>query len=132
MSQEVYAIVDLDGYATQLREAAAKSLSEDSEDNLDEFITLTQIINMVKNNCVGFDDNDRPLLDEVTNEKIFEDTAVWIHNVGLAKLAAKDLVECAWDDNDNEMVFWVKEKKKESNNESKRKQSRRKNLGDQK
>ena len=102
---------------------AAKSLSENHNDNLDEYVSIDQIINLVKNECVGFDDENRPLLDEDTNEKIFENTAVWIHNVGLAKLAAQDLVECAWDDKSNEMIFWAKEKRK-SNAKPK---SRRKN-----
>lgn len=109
---EVYAITNLEGYATQMRDAAAKSLSENHNDNLDDYISINQIVNLVKNECVGFDDEDRPLLDEDTNEKIFENTAVWIHNVGLAKLAAQDLVECAWDDKANEMIFWAKEKRK--------------------
>lgn len=120
---EVYAITNLEGYATQMRDAAAKSLSENHNDNLDDYISINQIVNLVKNECVGFDDEDRPLLDEDTNEKIFENTAVWIHNVGLAKLAAQDLVECAWDDKTNEMIFWAKEKRA-SNGKSK---SRRKN-----
>jgi hypothetical protein len=120
---EVYAITDLDGYATQMRDAAAKSLVDNScEDNLDDFMSITQLVNLVKSECLGFDDENRPLLDEDTNEKIFETTAIWIHNVGLAKLAAKDLVECAWDDECNDMVFWIKQK--ETNDKPK---SRRKN-----
>lgn len=117
---DLYAIVDLEGYATQIREAAAKSICDTSTDNLNDYITLTQIINMVKTDCKGFDEEDRPLLDEDTNEKIFEDTAVWIHSVGLSKLAAQDLIECAWDDKNNEMVFWTKQKE---NNETKSKHS---------
>jgi hypothetical protein len=120
---EVYAITDLDGYATQMRDAAAKSLTDNScEDNLDDFMSISQLVNLVKSECLGFDDENRPLLDEDINEKIFETTAIWIHNVGLAKLAAKDLVECAWDDECNDMVFWIK--KKETNDKPK---SRRKN-----
>jgi hypothetical protein len=124
---DLYAIVDLDGYASQIREAAAKSLCDNSNDDLNEYITLTQIINMVKENCKGFDEEDRPLLDEDTNEKIFEDTAVWIHSVGLAKLAAQDLIECAWDDKNNEMVFWAKENKVDNHDSSKPKRNSRKN-----
>ena len=120
---EVYAITNLEGYAAQMRDAAAKSLSENHNDNLDDYISINQIVNLVKNECVGFDDEDRPLLDEDTNEKIFENTAVWIHNVGLAKLAAQDLVECAWDDELNEMVFWHKETPK--NDKPKRKRKRK-------
>ena len=123
MSQEVYAITDLEGYISQMRDAAAKSLSDGYTENLDDYISVGQMINMIKNECLGFDDEDRPLLDETTNEKIFEDTAIWIHNVGLAKLAAQDLVECAWDNEYNDMIFWAKEKK---TTDAKRK-SRRKN-----
>jgi len=124
MEEEVYAIVDVDGYASQMRQAAADSISENgSSDNLDNYISINQMMGLVKQSCLGFDDNNRPLLNEDANNEIFEQAAIWIHNVGLAKLAAKDLVECAWDDKSNEMVFWAKEKRK-SNAKPK---SRRKN-----
>ncbi len=113
MGKDVYAIVDVHGYVSQMREAAADSVSESSHnDNLDHYISLDQMIGLVKSVCLGFDDNDHPLLNEERNQQIFEETAVWIHNVGLAKLAAQDLIECAWDSDLNEMVFWAKEKSK--------------------
>lgn len=128
---EVYAITNLDGYSTQLRIAAANMLTEnESQDNLDDFISINQITNLVRDNCIGFDDYDRPLLDEETNEKIFENTVTWIHNVGLAKLAAQDLIECAWDNDANEMIFWAKTKKEKSNVSPRK--SRRKNMEDKK
>ena len=107
MSEELYAITNLDGYVTEMRQAAAYSLSANGDDNLDDYISLSQMINLVKSECVGFDDYDRPLLNEDANEKIYESTVTWIHNVGLARLAAKDLVQCAWDDKANEMIFWA-------------------------
>lgn len=128
---EVYAITNLDGYSTQLRIAAANFLTENkSQDNLDDFISINQITNLVRDNCIGFDDYDRPLLDEETNEKIFENTVTWIYNVGLAKLAAQDLIECAWDNDANEMIFWTKTKKEKSNVSPRK--SRRKNMEDKK
>lgn len=106
---QVYTIIDIEGYAQQIRKEAAKSISEGSKnEELDEYISIEQIIGLVNNNCLGFDEEDRPQLNETLNRKIFEETAIWIHNVGLAKLAAKDFVECAWDDEINEMVFWQK------------------------
>jgi hypothetical protein len=124
MNEEVYAITNIDGYVSQMREAAANSISEDSSnDNLDHYISIDQMIGLVKSNCLGFDENQHPLLDEESNQKIFEETTTWIHNVGLAKLAAKDLVECAWDDELNEMVFWHKETTK--NDKPKRKRKRK-------
>ena len=124
MSKEVYAIIDIDGYVSQMREAAAKSISENSDqDDLDQYISLGQMKNLVKQHCLGFDDNNRPLLNEEANEKIYEETSVWIHSVGLAKLAARDIVECAWDEESNEMVFWQKEIPK--NDKPKRKRKRK-------
>jgi len=127
MQEEVYAITDLNGYTLQIREAAANNLTENgaSNDDLDSYISIGQMINLVKNKCLGLDDNSRPMLNETINRQIFEEVSVWIHNVGLAKLAAQDLVECAWDDEINEMVFWHKEIPKNDKSKPKRK---RKNL----
>jgi len=124
---ELYAIVDLEGYVTQMREAAAKSICGESDDDLNEYISLKQMIGLVKENCKGYDDENRVLLDESSNEQIYEDAAIWIHDVGLAKLAAKDLIECAWDNDQNEMVFWAKENKVAQNESSKPKRNSRKN-----
>jgi hypothetical protein len=124
MSERVYAITNVMGYATQMREAAANSISENSSyDNLDDYISLNQMVGLVESHCLGFDDHDYPLLDEETNQDIFDEAATWIHNVGLAKLAALDIVECAWDDELNEMVFWHKETPK--NDKPKRKRKRK-------
>jgi hypothetical protein len=131
MKPEVYALVDINGYASQMRDAAANTLSENgSQENLDNYISIGQIRNLIKQHCLGFDSESRPLLDENTNDKIYEDIVVWIHNVGLAKLAAQDLVECAWDIDTNEMVFWAKDtvttKEKKSNV---KRRNRNKNMG---
>lgn len=124
MREEVYAITNIEGYVTQMREAAANSISENSSnDNLNDYISIDQMIGLVKTNCIGYDDQNHPLLDEETNQKIFEEATTWIHNIGLAKLAAQDLVECAWDDELNEMVFWHKETPK--NDKPKRKRKRK-------
>lgn len=129
MSEEIYTIIDLHGYVSQMREAAAKTFVEDdgsySTENLDNYISLDQMINMVKQECLGFDDEDRPMLDESANERIYENTSIWIHNVGLAKLAAQDLVECAWDNECNDMVFWIKEKAPNAKPKSKSKRKRK-------
>lgn len=131
---EVYAIVDLDGYVREMRDAAAKTLAEDHEENLDEFISVNQMINLVKSECIGFDDNERPMLNEDANETIYEKTVAWIHNAGLAKLAAQGLIECAWDSDLGEMIFWSNKeignsptkKKRKSNGKSIKRRSKKK------
>ena len=116
MDEKVYAVTDLNGYVSDMRLVAAQSLSENCEqDNLDHYISLDQMIGIVKQKSVGLDDQNRYLLNEDANEKIFEEVAIWIHNAGLAKLAAMDLIECAWDDESDEMVFWAKTPENQSN-----------------
>jgi hypothetical protein len=124
---KIYAIVDVPGYVSQMREAAAKSLSENYSDNLDDYISIGQMVVLLKEECLGFDDNNRPLLNEDTNSEIFDQTATWIYNVGLAKLASQDLIECAWDNTTNAMVFWFKQKTSETKakNEYKRNKNKK-------
>lgn len=120
-NKDVYAIVDIEGYATEMRDAAANSLCEEPSDNLDHFISIGQMINLVDNECLGYDDQNRPLLNEDANERIYESAVIWIHNVGLAKLAAKGLIECAWDDMSNEMIFWSNDTIKNDKRRNKKK-----------
>lgn len=133
-NEEVYAITNLEGYASEMREAAAKSFSDDYED-IDSYISIGQMINLVKSECIGFDNQNRPLLNEDANEKIYESTITWINNIGLARLAADGYVECAWDSQKNEMVFWANNqlddfmKKGESNDKPNKRRNKKKNKG---
>jgi hypothetical protein len=125
-----YAIIDLDGYVTEIRRAAADSIASDNNENLDDYITLDQMKGLVEQWSLGKDDEDRLILNEDANQNIFEDTRIWISNVGLAKLASEDLIECAWDNDSNEMIFWVKEPtEKKNESKPKNKRTKRKNSG---
>lgn len=132
---KIYAIKDIVGYAQEIRTSAAKSISHNYTENLDEFITIQQVINLVHKESLGLDDSDRPLLNEEANANIFDAIVVWLHNSAISKLAASNLVECAWDSENNEMVFWTHnqshtvQKKKEHNNGSKQNRNTKKNKG---
>jgi hypothetical protein len=115
---EVYAIKDLNDYASQLRQLSAKSISENYTENLDDFITLGQLISLIMEKSQGFDENNHILIDEETNEDLFYIVCDWIYGVGLSRLASQNLVECAWDDQQNCMVFWSP-KNTENSDESK-------------
>lgn len=120
---EMYSITNLEGYATDLRRAAAEYICENFNDNLDEYVSIYQVINLVHNYASGYDDEDRPMISEVNNEDIYGEVVTWIHNVGMAKLAARDMIECAWDNELNEMVFWNKEKNQNESNRKNRRQN---------
>jgi hypothetical protein len=118
MDNNIYSIIDLDGYAASIRDFAAKSFLENYEENLDDYISVEQVKSIIIGYSLGQDDEFNYLLNEEVFNDTFEDVREWIFNVGVAKLASKGLVECAWDDESNEMVFWCKddEQTKPTNN----------------
>jgi hypothetical protein len=110
-----YAIENLDDYANELRQLAANTINPENQENLDDFITICEIKNLVKENARGTDENGKLLIDEEIYEKLFYSIGDWIYGIGLSRLASKNLIECAWDDKLNCMVFWAKENLENSN-----------------
>lgn len=108
MEDNIYSVLDLDNYATMIRDSVAESFSESYEDNLDEYISLDEVKNMIIGHSLGQDEDGFYLINEEVFNDTFEDIRAWMIDVGLAKLAAADLIECAWDDKLNQMVFWAK------------------------
>lgn len=112
MDKEIHAIMNLEKYATYMRRKAALSYADSYTENLDEFMTVKQTTQMIIEYSIGKDEEGRYLIDEESYLKLFDSIKLRLYNVGLAKLAAQDLLECAWDDEKNEMVFWKKESSK--------------------
>tara|TARA_B100001778_G_scaffold299629_1_gene274551 strand:+ start:374 stop:712 length:339 start_codon:yes stop_codon:yes gene_type:complete len=104
-----YTITDLDELSNTIRKHAADSLAEraSKSTNLDDYITINQISDIIISNSSGKNNEGHYIIDEDIFENIFDDVAEMIYGVGMAKLAADDLVECAWDDKKNKMIFWV-------------------------
>jgi hypothetical protein len=107
---EVYCIMNLERYANFVRKKAAASFAENHNENLDEFMTIFQATSMVKEKSIGLDEKKRHLIDDKAYEELLEAMKKRIYNSGLSKLASQGHLECAWDDNKNEMVFWPKKK----------------------
>jgi hypothetical protein len=106
--EDVFAIMNLERYALYMRKVAAMSFSANYAENLDDYITVKQAEGIIVEHSMGKDAEGRYLIDEDAHDRLFESIKTRIYNSGLAKLAAKGLVECAWDDENNEMVFWTK------------------------
>ena len=111
---ESYSVIDLEGYAKAMRDGAASSFEKDYTENLDDFITIPQVINMIKKNNLGLDNEGNYLINEEIFDDVFNDIRDWLYGVGLAKLASKGFIDCSWDDEANEMVFWLANKEKTS------------------
>jgi hypothetical protein len=108
----IYSIVDLDGYANSLRDGVAKSFVDNYTENLDDYITLEQVKTIIIGYSLGQDDNGDYLINSEVFNDTFDDVREWFYEAGLSKLAAKGVIECAWDNETNQMIFW-------SNNDTK-------------
>lgn len=108
---ETYSIIDLEGYAVAIRDGAASSFSEEYTENLDNFITINQVINIIKKKNLGKDNEGHFLIDQNIFDEIFEDVREWLYGSAVCKLASQNLIECAWDNDSNEMVFWLPDSK---------------------
>ena len=104
--EPIYSITDLQNYAIYIRDSAASSFAEDYTENLDDFISVQQVINLIKKHSLGTDKNGDLMIDSDAFDNTFDDIRTWLYGVGLAKLSAKGIIECAWDNDLNEMVFW--------------------------
>jgi len=109
---ESYSIIDLEKYAISMRDAAASSFEESYTENLDEFITVRQVINLIHDHNLGRDNDNNLIINEDIFNDIFDDIRDWLYSAALAKLASKGLVDCAWDDESNTMIFWLTDKNK--------------------
>lgn len=107
---KTFSITNMDGFAATIRDGAAKSISEEYTENLDEFITLPQITSMIKAKSIGVDDEGLYLITEKIFDETFEAIRKDIYQAGLAKLASKDQIQCAWDSKSNKMIFWIDSK----------------------
>lgn len=113
-----YSIIDLNGFATAIRQGAAESFSEKYDENLDEFISIEQVINLVKSQSLGLDENNCHIIDEDIFDNIFNEIRDWLYGIGIAKLAASGKIECAWDNDSNEMIFWLPSKDNSEQNQA--------------
>ena len=106
---DTYIVNDLQMYAQSIRKNAALSFSETYNENLDDFITIPQVCNLIDSCAIGTDEEDHYIIDEDSYNITFDKIRTWIYNAGLSKLAAEDKIESAWDDENNEIIFWVKD-----------------------
>lgn len=103
-----YIVNDLTHLASSIRKNAAMGIGDTENQDLDTFMSIVQVENVILNNTDKDEDNNI-IMDEDQYNSIFDEVTDWIINTGLAKLAAEDKIQCAWDDEQNCMVFWHNE-----------------------
>lgn len=106
MDEEYYVITDLKKFSKALRiEAATILYSEIKEKDINQYITLEQCSSIIKN--ISHKIDGEYYINEETYIMIIEEIASQIHQSALSKLASEGIIECAWDDETEQMIFWV-------------------------
>lgn len=103
-----YVVNDLTHLASSIRKNAAMSVGDTENQDLDTFVSISQVASVILENT-DKDEENNIIMDEDQYNTIFDEVTDWIINSGLSKLAAEDKVQCAWDDEQNCMVFWYNE-----------------------
>jgi hypothetical protein len=102
-------IKDMSRFCEILRKEALFSLSDNilEKTNIDEFITLRQCEEIVNRKCKTHDESGVKILNEDIYANMLYEIAEQIYQSALSKLAASDIIECAWDDKSQKMIFWT-------------------------
>ena len=113
---EIHCIMNLEKYAEYTRKSAAIAFAKedqlDESEDLNEYVTINQVCQMVKDNSIGLDEEGHHLIGDDGHKTLLKQLKTRIYNSGLSKLASKDLIECAWDDKKKTMIFWSDDKSK--------------------
>jgi len=105
---QVMAVVDMDAYVEEIAKAVTQEISPGTNHkDLFNYCTQEQIVGMIEENCLGFSEDNEPLINFEVFNTIFNSVLQRVQNGALSKLAAEGYLECAWDDEINEMVFWL-------------------------
>ncbi len=113
-----YSITELANFAETVRDSAASNLSGGQYDTriIDTFITIEQVISIVKKESLGLDNDGKFIINGTIFDDVFEQVTSIIYQAALSKVASQDLIECAWDDKKNKMIFWVEDNAKHKKN----------------
>lgn len=103
----VYAISEMDKFCIALKKEAINCLSCEEDKTIDCFITNPQCIDIIERLCYFKDEDGIIYINEDSYTEIVLEIAEQIYQSALSKLAANDLIQCAWDEDENKMIFWV-------------------------
>jgi hypothetical protein len=108
-----YSITDIDGFCKTIREHAAMSLTDDElyTENLNDFINLSQVKTIIQNLSLGVDEDGYEIISDETFNSVLDEVRIILYQSALCKMAAAGHIECGWDEDVDEMTFWIDDNK---------------------
>jgi len=105
-----YIITKMEKFCKAIIREASNGLSKKHNDaNINDFITIEQCRQIIEDNCDITEDTGEYTVNEKSYWSIIIEVSEQIYQSALSKLAADDIIECAWDDDTNKMVFWIED-----------------------
>ena len=105
-----YVITKMGKFCKAIIREAANGLSQKKQNgNINDFITIEQCKQIVESQCDIAEDTGEYTINEKSYWNIIIKVSEQIYQSALSKLAADDIIECAWDDDTNKMVFWIED-----------------------
>ena len=104
-----YVITKMEKFCKAIITEAANGLSQKQNGNINDFITIEQCKQIVESQCDIAEDTGEYTINEKSYWNIITKVSEQIYQSALSKLAADDIIECAWDDDANKMIFWIED-----------------------
>ena len=104
-----FTITNIEGYIDSVIKKICIEL-ETNEKDIMSFISRKEVHQVIESEFLGYDNEDQMIIDMGCHIKIVNILLYKIQNLAIAKLASEGYLECAWDENVNNMVFWLSEK----------------------
>ena len=112
-SNEAYAITDMSGYRSTIAKAVADDFGAKDPLEIFEYITPKQMEQVIEEECLGHTEEENfVVINEDAHINILNSVISLVQSSLLSKMAAKGQLECAWDEKENDMVFWLSEENK--------------------
>lgn len=101
-----YTILDEDGFIEAVAVSVASCFDSENTKEVYDYVNKDQMLNFVRERCLGYDEGNMVISAKVYEDSV-NDIAQAMQGKMLAKLAAEGFLESAWDDELNDMVFWL-------------------------
>lgn len=98
-------IKSIELFAKSIRKNIAMAFPKSYSDQIDKLISVDQTENLIRKYVEPGYNNQFIISTDEYNYLCFE-IKKWIYNSSLSQVASSGKIECAWDDDSNEMIFW--------------------------
>ena len=98
-------IRDLKLFSKSIRKNVVMVFPRKYSYQIDNFISLSQTEKLVRQYIEPSYNNEFILSDE-NYDLLCNEIKKWIYNASLSLVASSGIIECAWNDESNEMIFW--------------------------